>query len=398
MHFPIIEAGFRLLAKCLVGTPVSSSVRHVSTTDSTTPTMAVAMQGIETVEEVGRKSVEIILKVIGTRVLGATDKTTADITAKKTDSMSTRATALQRFQPLANWNKVQVECAPKKGVLQAHAKQEIKLLTVKHPIGSTSRKVESGEVHNVLKMFEEINETECVPVFDEGDGVQTEEDPVPLDAWIDPVMEAEIALDVARCEMTVEDVDDLLTRLYIDLNRLVVLRAKNKEGRKRMAREVSVRIKEYAGVLLESQCEVRLAVERARVRSVVVKRFTPSDAKYLASLSPGSSHIPNCDESCVSSYLPHRIAENGRDGSIPELTRSEGSMCSTPSEIPSTPRASTTEPQEELEITIVSEETPAEVKSVQVVPVQSKRICMTTTNTMPKVMKVARGDKPAWKF
>jgi hypothetical protein len=58
------------------------------------------------------------------------------------------------------------------------------------------------------------------------------------------IREGEIALDIARCEMTVEDVDDLLTRLYIETNRLVAAHAKSKEDRKRMALEVSAKIKE----------------------------------------------------------------------------------------------------------------------------------------------------------
>ncbi|CCO30898.1 hypothetical protein BN14_04931 [Rhizoctonia solani AG-1 IB] len=265
-------------------------------------------------------------------------------------------------------------------------------------------------MNKVLKMFEEIEETEKfrlqlqVPAFDEdlGDEPQAGVDAVPLGAWIDMIREGEIALDIARCEMTVEDVDDLLTRLYIQTNRLAAAHAKSKEDKKRMALEVSAKIKEYAEVLLESPCEVRLAVERARVRSVVAKRFTPSDAEYFVSLSPGSSHVLGCDGSCVSSYLPHRVGEKSEVGSEPELIVSEGSRCSTPSEVPNTPRVSISELQEELEIrTIADELNSVDVRPAEAVTIKSQAIerkVVAKVGPVRKVTKVKGGAKPAWRF
>ncbi|CAE6499474.1 unnamed protein product [Rhizoctonia solani] len=408
MHFPAIATGFRLLAKCFIKSPIPSSVGKVLTAASITPIVDVAMQSVEPVEtpvEVMKTPVGTVTEVVGKQAGGASEKTMAET------MRSTRTTVFQMFQPLARSSKVQVECARKEGVLQAHAKKEWELVAAKHPIASSMvRKAERGEadelMDKVLRMFEDIDEMEKfrlqlrVAVYDEdpGDGVQVKEDPTPLNRWIDSAKEAEIALDIARCEMTIEDVDDLLTRLYIEMNYLVVVHATNKEERKRMAVEVSARIKEYAEVLLESQCEIRLAVERARVRSVVAKRFTPSDAEYLASLTPGSSHIPSCDRSCVSSYLLHRVAENSEDESIPELTRSEASRCSTPSEVPSTPRASITELQAEPSIIITSEE----VKPVEVVPVKSQKMADSNmvANRAPvrKATTVTGGGKPTWRF
>ncbi|CAE6436028.1 unnamed protein product, partial [Rhizoctonia solani] len=211
--------------------------------------------------------------------------------------------------------------------------------------------------------------------------------------WIDPVKEAEIALDIARCEMTVEDVDNLLARIYIEMNRLVVVHAKNKEERKRMALEVSTRIREYAGILLESECEVRLAVERARAKSVIAKRFTPRDAEYLASLTPGSSHIPSCDGSCVSSYLPHRMEGNSQDEFMPELARSEGSGSSTPSEIPSTPRTLTTELEPDIR-TMPDTADLEKVGSLKVISAKSNPIKAVRKTPVGKVW----GGKPAWRF
>ncbi|EUC53743.1 hypothetical protein RSOL_016760 [Rhizoctonia solani AG-3 Rhs1AP] len=350
----------------------------------------------------------MVPKVVEKKTADASEKY---IATKTTDFMRNKgATVREMFQPLTNLSQVQVECAPMEGVLQARVDVELGLATANHPIvRPMARGTQRGEVDELmdkaLRMFEEIEEMRKfrlqlrVPMFDEdlSDAVPVKEDPTPFDTWIDPVKEAEIALDVARCDMTVEDVDDLLTRLYIEMNRLVVVRAHDKEERRRMAREVSARIREYAGVLLESQCEILLAIERARVRSVVAKRFTLGDAGYLASLTPGSSHIPSCDGSCVLSYLPHRIAENSQDGSTPDLIESEGSRCSTPSESPSTPRASMAELQEP-DIMILS----SEMKLESVAVVLANKIVdpnvMARRTSALKAAKVAEGGKPAWKF
>ncbi|KDN42387.1 hypothetical protein RSAG8_06878, partial [Rhizoctonia solani AG-8 WAC10335] len=346
MHFPAIATGFRLLAKCFIKSPIPSSVGKVLTAASITPIslLACSVEAVETAVEVTKTPVGAVTEVVGKQAAGASEKTMAET------MRSTRTTVFQMFQPLARSSKVQVE---------ARAEKEWELVAAKHPIASSMvRKAERGEadesMDKVSRMFEDIDEMEQfrlqlrVAVYDEdpGDGVQVKEDPTPLNRWIDSAKEAEIALDIARCEMTIEDVDDLLTRLYIEMNCLVVVHATSKEERKRMAAEVSARIKEYAEVLLESQCEIRLAVERARVRSVVAKRFTPSDAD----------------------------------------------------EVPSTPRASITELQAEPSIIIISEE----VKPVEVVPVKSQKMADSNmvANRAPvrKATKVTGGGKPAWRF
>ncbi|KAG8706578.1 hypothetical protein FRC11_008115 [Ceratobasidium sp. 423] len=411
MHFPAVATGFRLLAKCFVRSSVpSSSVCRVSSVASANSIVDVVMKSVEAAEEVTKNPVEAVSNGVERKVVGVAERTvdleknTAETVAMTESMKSTRATF--ETQSRTDSSKIQIECAPNGGVLQARVKKDLELVTAKHPIPRCmAQRVERGEadelMDKILKMFKELDEMKKfrlqlrVPAFDEdlGDGVQVEDDP-PLDTWVDAAKEAEIALDIARCEMTVEDVDDLLTRLYIELNRFVVMHARNKEERKRMALEVSTRIKEYAEVLLESECEIRLAVERARVKSVVAKRFTPSDVQYLASLTPGSSHVPSCDGSCVSSYLPHRVAETSEVEPVPELARSEGSRCSTPSEVPSTPRASTAELQEEPGIIIISEETRKEV-----MPAKSRKTHdPTVSKKMPvrKATKVA-GGKPAWR-
>ncbi|CUA76590.1 hypothetical protein RSOLAG22IIIB_12380 [Rhizoctonia solani] len=331
------------------------------------------MKSVETTGEDAQKLVEAVPKADG--ILGEHE-----------------TIAFQAFPSLTVSSKIHVECASKQGVLQARVKGPEPPAAKQPIVRSVARKAERGEAdeltEKVLDMFEEINGF-SVPIFDENSG----EDCIPLSRWIEPVKEAEIALDIARCEMTVEDVDDLLARIYIEMNRLVVVHAKNKEQKKRMALEVSTRIREYAGILLESECEVRLAVERARAKSVIAKRFTPSDAEYLASLTPGSSHIPSCDGSCVSSYLPHRMEGNDQDEFIPELARSEGSGCSTASEIPSTPRTLTTELEPHIGIMPNTADL-AKLGSLKVVSVKSS-----PTKVVRKTLAgKAWGGKPAWRF
>ncbi|CAE6458733.1 unnamed protein product [Rhizoctonia solani] len=415
MHFPAVATGFRLLVKYFVSsTDLSLPACKVSTVAPTNSIVDAVMKSVEVVEEVTKgpaqnlsNGVEKEVPEVVESTVGLEENTAENAT--RAESMSARATVLGVSQSRADSSQIQVECAPNGGVLQAKVKKDLKLVSAKHPIlRSVAQNVEHGEtdelMDKVLKMLKELDEMEKfrlqlrVPAFDEelGDGVQVEEDHPPS-AWIDASKEAEIALDIARCEMILEDVDDLLTRLYIELNRLVVMHARNKEERKRMALEVSTRIKEYAGVLLESECEIRLAVERARVRSVVAKRFTPSDVHYLASLTPGSLHVPNCDGSCAASYLPRRVAEKNEAELVPELARSEGSRCSTPSEVLNTPRASIAELQDELGIMIIAEEAKQEV-----VPTKSKRRFgpnMVDRNTpVRKTIKASGSGKPAWRF
>ncbi|CAE6346451.1 unnamed protein product [Rhizoctonia solani] len=428
MHFPAIATGFRLLAKCFTKSPIlSSAADRIPTVPSTSSIIDVVvksvgdvLKAVEAVEEVAAKPVETVSKSVGNQGANAIESNASPFQKDAVGSVSKRIESMRSWrvplfevpQSRTDSSEVQVECTPNGAVLQARIKKDLEFVAAKNPIlRSITQIIERDEedelMNKVLKLFEEVEEMEKfklqlqVPIFDEdlGDEVQARADIVPLGTWIDAVKEAEIALDIARCEMTVEDVDDLLTRLYIDMNRLVAIHAKNTEDRKRMALEVSAKIKEYAEVLLESPCEIRLAVDRARLRSVVAKRFTPGDAEYLASLGPGSSHALGCDGGCISSYLPHRIGEKSEVGSEPELITSEGSRCSTPSEAPNTPRVSISELQGEPEIVAMAEEiNPIYMKPVEVVRVKSKTIDRRATAKIGPVRKVTNipgGGKPA---
>ncbi|KAH7338564.1 hypothetical protein B0J17DRAFT_705959 [Rhizoctonia solani] len=384
-----IVTGFRLLAKCFVKPSIPSSLVDKASAAGSTTLIVDAV--IKNVEDVATKPAEQVSKVAENKLVGATENNISRAVAKKTEPMrSTRATAFGVSQSQTDSSKVQVECATKQGVLQARVKMDLELVAAGHPVlRSVAQKVERGEadelMDQVLKMLEEA-------LFEDGldDGIEAEEDPAFRDTWFDPAKEAGIALEIARCEMTIEGVDDLLARLYIELNHLAVMHAKNEE-RERMALEVSEKIKEYAEVLLESECEIRLAVERARVKSVVTKQFTASDAEYLASLTPGSSHILNCDRSCASTYLLHRVTEKNEFGLVPELIMSEDSRCSTPSEVPSTPRASINELQEEPDVMVMYEAKLVDVASVQS-NVMAKKI------PARKAITVAGSGRPVWKF
>lgn len=66
--------------------------------------------------------------------------------------------------------------------------------------------------------------------------------------WLSATEEAEFASRIVRCEMTVEDVDELLCDLYHGMNALVLKHAENSEERRSMAREVHGKIKEYVQI------------------------------------------------------------------------------------------------------------------------------------------------------
>ncbi|QRW21963.1 hypothetical protein RhiXN_09550 [Rhizoctonia solani] len=430
MHFPAIATGFCLLAKYFTKSPIPLS--SVSSTPTVLSTNSIAditvksaegvSKAVESVEEVGTKPVKDVSKSVEKQAINTIERNASPFDERSGFERieSTRRSSILSFeasQSRTDSREMEVECAPNRGVLQARTKKDLELVAAKNPIlRSITQRIELGEadelMNKVLKMFEEIEEMEKFRLQlqalratfheDLGDGVQARVDPIPLENWIDMIKEVEIALDIVRCEMTVEDVDDLLTRLYIEMNRLAAVYAKSKEDRKRIALKVSAKIKEYAEVLLESPCEVRLAVERARVRSVVAKCFTPSDAEYLALLSPGSSHIPSCDRSCVLSYLPYRVLERSEVGSEPDLILNEGSRCSTPSEVPNTPRVSISELQEDPGIMPMAEEPIGmNMRRLDVVVVKSKRIERRETAKVGQVRKMAKvtgGGKPAWRF
>ncbi|KAG9086335.1 hypothetical protein FS749_003704 [Ceratobasidium sp. UAMH 11750] len=167
--------------------------------------------------------------------------------------------------------------------------------------------------------------------------------------WIDAAELVDFAMRVARCDdMTVEGVDEVLYYLYARMNALVLERAKKAEEKTKWMNEVAHKIKEYAEVLLDTPCEVQLAVERASVRTAGLRHA--NDIQHLASLAPGSSHVAGCDLSCVASYLPRR-EEHEYQNSEPELSVGGSSRSSSPSlgSIPSTPRLSSVElPDDDL--------------------------------------------------
>ncbi|CAE6422604.1 unnamed protein product [Rhizoctonia solani] len=404
MHFPAITTGFRLLAKCLIKSSAPSSlVGEVPAVSSTTSIMDTVMK-FKSIEEAVTKSSETISKPVEKNPIIHIDHCIVQTVAKKTEPMGNMRSTAIVSQSRTDSSKVQVECTTEQGILQARMKEDMGLVAVKYPIiRSVTRQIERDEadelMEKVMEIFKDIHEVERfrlqlrLPAFDEDldAEIEADKDPIHISShrWLDPAKEADIALDIARCEMTAEDVDELLARLYAELNRRAVLHGESEE-RKRLALEVSAKIKEYAKVLLESECEIRLAVERARLRSVVTKRFTSSDAEYLALLTPGSSHIPTCDGSCMSTFLPQRVEKN-EFGQVPELTTSEGSRCSTPSEVPSTPRAPIDELEEEPDVMVIYEPMPVEVASAKF-NMMAKRI------PARKVIKMARGGKPVWRF
>jgi hypothetical protein len=158
-------------------------------------------------------------------------------------------------------------------------------------------------------------------------------------------------------------------------------------------------------VLLESACEVRLAVERARVRCAGLRRFTLEDVAYLALLAPGSSHVVGCDRTCVKSYLPYRGGLGGEFvldlfvrwlicglGWVGlGLLSESGSVVSSPSEVPSTPRLSMGELRDEQVVIVGSEE-----EKPEIVPVEKMFEPKTVRKT--KVVRLAtRSARPAWR-
>ncbi|CAE6438230.1 unnamed protein product [Rhizoctonia solani] len=405
MHFPAIATGFRVLAECFIKSSAPSSlVGEVPAVSSTTSIVDTVMK-LKSIEEPVTKSSETISKPVEKNPIVPVDDYIVQTVSKKTEPMGNMRSTAIVSQSRTDSSKVQVECTTKQGILQARMKEDMGLVAVKYPIiRSVTRQIERDEadelMEKVMEIFNDMHEMERyrrqlrVPAFDEDleAEIEYEEDPIYISSHtrLDTAKEAEIALDIARCEMTADDVDELLARLYTELNRRAVQHGESKEERKRLALEVSAKIKEYAKVLLESECEIRLAVERARLRSVVAKRFTSSDAQYLALLAPGSSHIPTCDGSCMSTFLPHRLEKN-EFGQVPELTTSEGSRCSTPSEVPSTPRAPIDELEEEPDVMVIYEPRPVEVASAKF-NMMVKRI------PARKAIKIARGGKLAWRF
>ncbi|KAG8719463.1 hypothetical protein FRC08_002778 [Ceratobasidium sp. 394] len=167
--------------------------------------------------------------------------------------------------------------------------------------------------------------------------------------WIDTTELADFAIRVARCDdMTVEGVDEVLYYVYARMNALVLERAKKAEEKTKWMNEVAHKIKEYAEVLLDTPCEVQLAVERASVRTAGLRHA--NNIQRLASLAPGSFHVAGCDLSCVASYLP-RPEEHEYQNSEPELSVGGSSRSSSPSlsSIPNTPCLSSVEwPDDEL--------------------------------------------------
>ncbi|ELU38017.1 hypothetical protein AG1IA_07950 [Rhizoctonia solani AG-1 IA] len=416
MHFPAIATGFCLLAKYFTKSPIPLS--SVSSTPTVLSTNSIAditvksaegvSKAVESVEEVGTKPVKDVSKSVEKQAINTIERNASPFDERSGFERieSTRRSSILSFERrlAVSSHVASLSIKNEAWVGRARTKKDLELVAAKNPIlRSITQRIELGEadelMNKVLKMFEEIEEMEKFRLHlratfheDLGDGVQARVDPIPLENWIDMIKEVEIALDIVRCEMTVEDVDDLLTRLYIEMNRLAAVYAKSKEDRKRIALKVSAKIKEYAEVLLESPCEVRLAVERARVRSVVAKCFTPSDAEYLALLSPGSSHIPSFAGSDTIISV----------GSEPDLILNEGSRCSTPSEVPNTPRVSISELQEDPGIMPMAEEPIGmNMRQLDVVVVKSKRIERKETAKVGQVRKMAKvtgGGKVAWRF
>ncbi|KAG8736807.1 hypothetical protein FRC10_008937 [Ceratobasidium sp. 414] len=218
--------------------------------------------------------------------------------------------------------------------------------------------------------------------------------------WLNTAEVVDFAMRIARCDdMTVEGVDEVLYDIHARMNALVHERAKNTEEKRGWMNEVAHKIKGYAEVLLDTPCEVQLAVQRASVRATGLHHV--NDIQYLASLAPGLSHVAGCNSSCAGSYLPRR-AEHEYQSSEPELSVGGSSRSSSPSlsSVPSTPRSSSVGLPEDDRRMSVDEEAAALFKRFEGAPVKRCKQKMGSFGEK-KSSKPSRTSgvvvKPAWR-
>ncbi|QRV72233.1 hypothetical protein RhiJN_00247 [Ceratobasidium sp. AG-Ba] len=361
MYCAALSTGIRLLVKCFTRPPVSPTPPPIPTPQypSKLSTSIESLVKLKSNTELSEVSNADVYKhdFIG----GTFGKAAAKSMGTSMGRADGRTQAAKPVVVASN-----VTCRVRGNLLETRNKV-LKTIQVTNPI-MAPKSVEEVElkelVEKVRRMYEELERSKnevkisnripayVEPGFEEFDQEETDIQPTQKlqhhsfqPQWMEITEVVEIATSVTRCDdMTVEGVDEVLRDINIRMNAMVAERAKTIEEQNKWMDEVGEKMKEYAEVLLDSPCEVQLAIERARVRAVGLRRA--SDAAYLISLSPGSFHVPGCDLACLENYLPRRATETGYPESEPGL--SSGSTSPSLSSAPSTPQSFSTElPQAE---------------------------------------------------